>query len=92
MSAQQLLLRRLFFAHAGVRPNVVLELQAAEDLIWIRDDFLNATQRHEKYIVHGHTPVPHPDIRSNRINIDTGAWRSGVLTCIAIEGEEIVVL
>lgn len=81
-----------FFAHAGVRPNVVLELQAAEDLIWIRDDFLNATQSHGKYVVHGHTPVPHPDIRSNRINIDTGAWRSGVLTCIAIEGEAIVVL
>jgi len=42
--------------------------------------------------VHGHTPVPHPDIRHNRINIDTGAWRTGILSCIAIEGSTILFL
>ena len=81
-----------FFVHAGIRPNVMIELQEARDMMWIRDEFLNATQHHGKYIVHGHTPVPHPDIRPNRINIDTGAWRSGVLTCIAIEGDTILIM
>lgn len=80
------------FVHAGIRPDVPLELQRPNDMMWIRDEFLNATQSHDKYIVHGHTPVPHPDIRSNRVNIDTGAWRSGVLTCIAIEGDALMFL
>jgi serine/threonine protein phosphatase 1 len=43
-------------------------------------------------VVHGHTPVEHPEFHSNRINIDTGAWRSGVLTAIAIEADDIIVL
>ena len=59
---------------------------------WIRGEFLNSTHVHEKYVVHGHTPVGPSDIRSNRINIDTGAWISGVLTCVAIEGETLLVL
>ena len=62
------------------------------NLIWIRDEFLNSTRNHERFIVHGHTPVPHPDIKHNRINIDTGAWRTGTLTCIAIEGSTILFL
>jgi calcineurin-like phosphoesterase family protein len=81
-----------FFVHAGVRPNVPIEQQHPEDLRWIRQEFLNSNEDHGKYVVHGHTPVPHPDIRPNRINIDTGAWRSGTLTCIAIEGTTILVL
>jgi serine/threonine protein phosphatase 1 len=80
------------FVHAGVRPNIPLNEQTPEDLFWIRDAFLNWTQHHGKFIVHGHTPVPHADIRNNRINIDTGAWRTGVLTCVAIEGSAILVL
>jgi serine/threonine protein phosphatase 1 len=81
-----------FFAHAGVRPNVPIEQQNPEDLLWIRQEFLDSNEDHGKYIVHGHTPVPHPDIRHNRINIDTGAWRTGTLTCIAIEGTTLLVL
>ena len=80
------------FVHAGIRPDVPIEFQEAHDMMWIRDEFLDATHSHDKYIVHGHTPVPHADIRSNRVNIDTGAWRSGVLTCIAIEGDAIMFL
>lgn len=80
------------FVHAGIRPDIPLPAQDPHDLMWIRQDFLDSTRDHGLYVVHGHTPVPHPDIRSNRINIDTGAWRSGVLTCIAIEGTEIMVL
>ena len=69
-----------------------MEQQDPEDLFWIRDEFLNSTENHGKLVVHGHTPVDHPDIRSNRINIDTGAWRTGTLTCIAIEGSTVLVL
>lgn len=80
------------FVHAGIRPDIPIDAQDPHDLLWIRDEFLSSTQHHGKFIVHGHTPVPHPDIRDNRINIDTGAWRTGILTCIAIEGSEIMVL
>ncbi|MCU6325969.1 serine/threonine protein phosphatase, partial [Enterobacter quasiroggenkampii] len=80
------------FVHAGIRPGIPMEQQDPEDLFWIRDEFLNSTENHGKLVVHGHTPVDHPDIRSNRINIDTGAWRTGTLTCIAIEGSTVLVL
>jgi serine/threonine protein phosphatase 1 len=80
------------FVHAGVRPNISIEQQDRNDLLWIRHEFLNSAQDHGKFIVHGHTPVPHPDIRHNRINIDTGAWKTGSLTCIAIEGTSILIL
>jgi serine/threonine protein phosphatase 1 len=80
------------FVHAGIRPDVPLDDQDPNDLIWIRDEFLDCTGKHERFVVHGHTPVPHPDIRSNRINIDTAAWRTGTLTCIAIEGSTILFL
>jgi len=80
------------FVHAGVRPGIPIEQQDLQDLLWIRHEFLDSAQDHGLVIVHGHTPVPHPDIRHNRINIDTGAWRTGTLTCIAIEGTTILVL
>ena len=78
-----------FFVHAGVRPGVPLAKQKEEDLLWIRDDFLVCEDDFSKIIVHGHTPVRQPDIRPNRINIDTGAYMTGQLTCLRLEGEEI---
>jgi len=80
------------FVHAGIRPGVPLDDQDPNDLIWIRDEFLDDTRSHKRFIVHGHTPVAHPEIRSNRINIDTAAWRTGALTCVAIEGSTILFL
>lgn len=77
------------FVHAGIRPGVPLDQQAMGDLLWIREEFLGFSPQHSKYIVHGHTPVAHPDVRSNRMNIDTGAWRSGTLTCAVLEGTSI---
>ena len=81
-----------FFVHAGVRPRVPLKQQREEDLLWIRDDFLLYEDDFEKVVVHGHTPVREPDIRRNRINIDTGAYATGRLTCIMLERDRIEIL
>jgi serine/threonine protein phosphatase 1 len=81
-----------FFVHAGVRPRVPLKQQREEDLLWIRDDFLLYEDDFEKFVVHGHTPVREPDIRRNRINIDTGAYATGRLTCIMLERDRIEIL
>ena len=75
-----------FFCHAGVRPGVPLAAQSADDLTWIRATFLNHRREFEAVIVHGHTPVPEPEVHSNRINIDTGAVFSDRLTCLVLEG------
>ncbi|UPJ74468.1 metallophosphoesterase family protein [Bradyrhizobium sp. 187] len=81
-----------FFVHAGVKPGVALERQKEEDLLWIREEFLESERRFGKYIVHGHTPVSVPDIRSNRINIDTGAYATGNLTLLTIQGDSLLAI
>jgi serine/threonine protein phosphatase 1 len=73
-----------FFCHAGVRPGVALDRQSDHDLLWIRDDFLSSSKNFGKIIVHGHTPVPEPLVLPNRISIDTGAFMTGRLTCVAL--------
>lgn len=75
-----------FFAHAGVLPGRPLDRQAPEDLMWIRDDFLDSPDDHGKIVVHGHTITEEPDVRANRIGIDTGAYASGRLTALVLEG------
>jgi serine/threonine protein phosphatase 1 len=79
-----------FFVLAGVNPRLPLTEQLEEDLLWIRDDFLTADEYLGKLVVHGHTPVAEPDFRLNRINIDTGAYATGQLTCLIIEGCEML--
>jgi Calcineurin-like phosphoesterase len=78
-----------FFVHAGVRPGVPLTEQREEDLLWIRQEFLLCEDDFSKIVVHGHTPVMQPDIRPNRINIDTGAYATGRLTCLVLEADTI---
>jgi serine/threonine protein phosphatase 1 len=78
-----------FFAHAGVRPGIPLSQQHEQDLLWIREDFLFHEKSFGKIVIHGHTPVSEPDIRSNRINIDTGAFATGILTCLVLQGEDM---
>lgn len=63
----------LFFCHAGIRPNVPLDQQDEEDLVWIRQEFHTHTTPHPKLIVHGHTPVDTVMHYGNRVNLDTGA-------------------
>jgi len=76
-----------FFVHAGVKPGYALSQQKDEDLLSIREEFLTHASPFEKFVVHGHTPVKKPDERSNRINIDTGAYATGRLSCLCIEEE-----
>lgn len=71
--------------HAGVRPGIPLADQQEKDLLWIREDFLLHAEHFSKVIIHGHTPVLQPDIRLNRINIDTGAYATGQLTCLMLQ-------
>lgn len=76
------------FVHAGIRPGVDLSLQSQADLRWIRRPFLDDPTDHGRIIVHGHSISTTVDERPNRIGIDTGAYRSGLLTALAIEGEQ----
>jgi serine/threonine protein phosphatase 1 len=76
------------FVHAGIRPGVPLEKQGVSDLRWIRDDFLNDERDHGVMIVHGHTIRENVDEWPNRIGIDTGAYKSGKLTAIGLEGSD----
>jgi serine/threonine protein phosphatase 1 len=77
------------FVHAGIRPGVPLPEQREKDCLWIRDDFLDSTVDHGFVVVHGHTPVQAPVFLRNRINLDTGAVFTGVLTCLLISDEEL---
>lgn len=77
-----------FFAHAGVLPGVPLEAQSKRDLVWIRKRFLHSERDHGAVVVHGHSVVPRPEVRHNRIGIDTGAFESGVLTCLVLDGKK----
>jgi len=81
-----------FFVHAGVRPGIRLAEQREEDLLWIRDDFLQYKKRFSKYIVHGHTPVRNAEILANRANIDTGAYATGNLTLLSIQGSRLLAI
>jgi serine/threonine protein phosphatase 1 len=76
------------FVHAGIRPGVDLEQQTQSDLRWIREPFLLDESDHGFVVVHGHTISPEVQNRPNRIGIDTGAYRTGVLTALAIEGND----
>jgi serine/threonine protein phosphatase 1 len=78
-----------FFCHAGVRPGVELDAQTPLDLLWIRDEFLYWRNDFGMMIVHGHTPVVEPELRPNRVNVDTGAYATGRLTCAVIEDSTI---
>jgi len=76
------------FVHAGIRPGVELQEQRQKDLRWIREPFLLDDTPHGFIVVHGHTISNEVEERPNRIGIDTGAFATGVLTALAIEGKE----
>ncbi|MEH6525458.1 MAG: metallophosphoesterase [Sneathiella sp.] len=75
-----------FFTHAGVNPKRSLADQTERDLLWIRSEFLTHDRLYEKVIVHGHSISAQPEFKDNRIGIDTGAFYSNDLTCLALYG------
>lgn len=77
------------FVHAGIRPGLALEQQDPHDLMFIREPFLSDRRDHGFVVVHGHTVVETPEVRTNRIGIDTGAYWTGVLTALVIDGDGI---
>ena len=76
------------FVHAGLKPGVPLEQQEASDLCWIRQEFLDHRESFDRIVVHGHSITEEIDVRANRIGIDTGAFASGRLTALGLEGAE----
>lgn len=75
--------------HAGIRPGVAIDAQRPEDLRWIREPFLSDPHDHGFKVIHGHTMSDRIEQRANRIGIDTGAYRSGVLSAAVVEGAEV---
>ena len=76
------------FVHAGIRPDVPIAEQKPSDLRWIRGEFLGHEGAHERIVVHGHTIFAGVDAQNNRVGIDTGAWHSGRLTALCLQGTE----
>lgn len=76
------------FVHAGIFPDVPLGEQREHHLRWIREPFLDHSAPHEFMVVHGHTITDDVDLRTNRVGIDTGAYRTGRLTALVLEGEQ----
>lgn len=68
------------FCHAGIKPGVEIAKQKSQDMLWIRDEFLESDEAHGVVVVHGHSISPDVELRHNRIGVDTGAYRTGVLT------------
>ncbi len=73
--------------HAGIRPKVKFEQQKAKDFRWIREPFLSYKKDHSHTVVHGHTIVKEAVNHGNRIALDTGAYESGVLSALCIDGD-----
>lgn len=76
------------FVHAGARPGIPLSEQRERDALWIRDGFADRDARFERIVVHGHTPVERPFVGTYRINLDTGAYATGKLSCVVLEGSQ----
>jgi serine/threonine protein phosphatase 1 len=75
------------FVHAGIRPGIPLSDQRNEDLLWIREDFTASQVIHDHVVVHGHSITDHVEFLPNRIGIDTGAFHTGILTCLVLEAD-----
>jgi serine/threonine protein phosphatase 1 len=76
------------FVHAGIRPATPIEHQLGHDCRWIREPFLSHKGNFGAFVIHGHTITEEPDVCSNRIGIDTGAFLHGTLTAIGLEGTD----
>jgi serine/threonine protein phosphatase 1 len=81
------------FVHAGIRAGRTIMEQSEEDMLWIRDEFIGSPGPFERVVVHGHTWFDErPRLLQHRIGVDTGAYRTGVLTAVRIEDDDLTVL
>lgn len=78
----------LIFVHAGLRPGVPVEDQDTEDLLWIREGFLDNNHDYGKLIVHGHTALDAPQHFGNRVDLDGGAGWGRPLIPAVFEGRD----
>jgi diadenosine tetraphosphatase ApaH/serine/threonine PP2A family protein phosphatase len=80
-----------FFVHAGITPGVPLDQQSAAAMLWTREPFLLDTRDHGQLVVHGHTPAlgGFPELRHNRVNLDTGACFGGPLTAVVFDDDAV---
>lgn len=76
------------FVHAGIRPGDAVEEQRTSDLRWIRREFTDYEGDHGMMVIHGHSITDEADVRANRVGIDTGAYATGKLTALGLEGTE----
>lgn len=76
-----------YFVHAGVKPGVPLDRQTRRDALWIRDEFLESRRDHGAVVVHGHSITVEIEDLPNRIGLDTGAYATGRLTALGLEGD-----
>lgn len=79
---------RYLFVHAGIAPGIPLDQQQTKDMLWIRKRFLESEADHGYIVVHGHTQTEEPEVKKNRIGIDTGAARPKTLTAVALSAGE----
>lgn len=86
--ADKLQIGDYLFVHAGIRPGVPIPQQRSSDLRWLRGGFLDDDTDHGLMVVHGHTISNEPEIRDNRIGVDTGCYQTGKLTALVLEGAE----
>jgi len=84
--------RSFLVVHAGLNPAASLAEQDPHDLMWIRESFLRSSVDWGLRVIHGHVPVATPEFHSNRIAIDTGAYSTGILTCLVLNGDSIRIL
>lgn len=80
------------FVHAGIRPGIAIEDQREQDLLWIRQGFLDNAEDHGRLVVHGHTPVKEVQHLGNRLAIDTGAVFGGKLSAVALDDKGVSLL
>lgn len=77
-------LKDYYVVHAGLRPGLAIQEQAAEDLVWIREPFIHSDHDFGKKVIFGHTPFSRPLIMKNKIGLDTGAVFGNMLTCLEL--------
>lgn len=80
------------FVHAGIRPHFPLNQQNEQDLTFIRKGFLDYAGSHPWRVVHGHTITKEPEVLPNRINIDTGLYKHGILSCAVLENDHVNIM